>query len=227
MKKTQRTIAVLLAAALICGGGVCIRHPHAVKAAVCRIIPGKTVRYSGEDIKYADTFNDLNRKHIAAASKVGLKEIPESRKDIDRACLTRISTCRNYCVAPLSYSVPYLVGTAADELEVIGEAFRCKLENGGLPQYRIIVTSVLRTRDDVDRLRGVNENSSENSSHCYGTTFNISWSRFDKTGIGGKTMTGSDLKTVLGKVLKEERKAGRIYVKYEIRQKCFHVTCRI
>ena len=227
MKRFWKTLAVLSVAALAAGAVVYHHHPHAVKAAVCRMIPGKTVRYTGEDIRYADTFNDLNRKHLEAASISGLKEIPETRQDIDRDGLKKISTNRNYCVEPLSYSVPYLMPGAASELDSIGLAFRCKLEENGLPGYRIIVTSVLRTREDVKKLMKANVNSSANSSHCYGSTFDISWSRYDKVVIGGKNVPDSDLKAILGEILKQEKKEGRIYVKYEIRQKCFHITSRI
>lgn len=227
MKSKWKILAFLSATVIIAGGFTYHNHPHAVKAAICRMIPGKTVRYSGEDILYADTFNDLNRKHLAAAGKTGLQDIPQTRRDIDTDSLVKVSTGRSYCVDPLPHSVPYLVSGAAYELKAIGDAFREKLEAEELPSYRIIVTSVLRTKEDVENLRKINGNSSENSSHCYGTTFDISWSRFDKVSIGGKTMTDSDLKQVLGEILKAERKAGRIYVKYEIRQKCFHITSRI
>lgn len=227
MNKLLSKLTIIAAAALICGGMVYHRHPHAVKAAVCRIIPGKTVHYSGEDILYADTFNDLNRKHLSAAAKVGLKEAPESRKDIDKDLMTKISTCRDYWVDPLPHSMPYLMPGSAEELSSIGHRFREILDEEGLPSYRIIITSILRTGDDVENLQETNINASGNSAHCYGTTFDISWSRFDKVVPGGKTMTDADLKNVLGEVLKEERKLGHIYVKYEIRQKCFHITSRI
>ena len=226
MKRIWKILALLAVAMVVAGGIVYHNHPHAVKAAICRFIPGKTVRYSGEDIKFADTFNDINRKHLDAAAKIGLKEMPETRQDIDEEQLTKVTTCRNYHVEPLSYSVPYLTPVAAAELDTIGRVFREKLATKSLPEYRIVVTSILRTKEDVKKLMKTNGNASANSAHCYGSTFDISWSNFDKVKIGGKTMTSADLKTVLGEVLKDERKTGHIYVKYEIRQKCFHITCR-
>ena len=226
MKRHLRIFALAAAATLVCGCAVTVRHPHAVKEAFCRLIPGKTVRYSGEDIMFADTFNDINRKHLSAAMNNGLQEMPETRNDVDTASMARISSCERFMVDPLPYSMPYLAWNSADELATIGQAFSDHLESNGLPSYRLIVTSLLRTKEDVDRLSEVNINSSGHSAHCYGTTFDISWSRFDKTSCGGKTMKGSDLKTVLGEVLREERSAGKIYVKYEIRQKCFHITSR-
>ena len=42
------------------------------------------------------------------------------------------------------------------------------------------MTSVLRTQDDVKRLRRRNGNASANSAHFYGTTFDVSWKRFQK-----------------------------------------------
>ena len=95
---------------------------------------------------------------------------------------------------------------------------------------RIIVTSVLRTEKDVKRLRRRNTNASSNSTHAYGTTFDISWKRFQKVeDEDGRPMqdVGADtLKLVLAEVLRDLRRADRCYVKYEIKQACFHITTR-
>lgn len=39
-------------------------------------------------------------------------------------------------------------------------------------------------------------------------------------------MSQDDLKKVLGEVLRDQRKAGNIYVKHEVSQPCFHITSR-
>ena len=52
------------------------------------------------------------------------------------------------------------------------------LASKGLPFHRIVVSSVLRTRKDIERLRTQNVNASENSCHQYGTTFDINYNKY-------------------------------------------------
>lgn len=186
----------------------------------------KEYHYQGENIRYSRTFNDLNAKHMEAAGQYGIPTPPECRDEINVRGLVQIETCREYAVEPLTHSVPYLTRGAAAELKNIGELFQAKLKNAELPQYRPIVTSVLRTQEDVKKLRKVNGNASANSSHCFGTTFDLACVRFEKVGRKKGTVPEMELKTALAEVLKAEKEAGNIYVKYEVKQNCFHITCR-
>lgn len=192
----------------------------------CRDHSGETFSYQGENIRYSRTFNDMNERHLEAGREFGIQEPPETREDFNTAGLKEISSCKYYAVEPLTYSVPYLTPAAKDELEAIGRAFQDKLKAAGLPLYRPIVTSVLRTKEDVDKLRKVNINSSGNSSHCYGTTFDLACIRFDKLRKKDGEVPPADLKTALAEVLKAEKENGNVYVKYEVKQNCFHITCR-
>ena len=94
-----------------------------------------------------------------------------------------------------------------------------------------MVTSLLRTRHDVKRLRRNNGNASENSAHFYGTTFDVSWKRFEKVededGRPMQDVSADTLKLVLSEVLRDLKQAGRCYVKYELKQGCFHITTRM
>ena len=100
----------------------------------------------------------------------------------------------------------------------------------GLNPNKIIVTSVLRTQDDVKRLRRRNGNASPNSAHFYGTTFDVSWKRFqkieDEDGRPLQDVSADTLKLVLSEVLRDLRKADKCYIKYELKQGCFHITTR-
>ena len=105
------------------------------------------------------------------------------------------------------------------------------LARNGLPHYRFYVTSVLRTQEDVKYLqRSGNINSTTQSCHCYGTTFDISWKRFeqvaDKDGRPMQEVGADTLKMVLSEVLRDVRLAKRCYIKYERKQGCFHITTR-
>ncbi|MBQ2878344.1 MAG: hypothetical protein IJE42_05370, partial [Bacteroidaceae bacterium] len=84
---------------------------------------------------------------------------------------------------------------------------------------------VLRTNADVKRLKRSNVNSSSNSAHCYGTTFDISWKRF-LSEYGETTENSVKLKLILGEVLRDLKKQGSCYIKHEAKQACFHITAR-
>lgn len=180
---------------------------------------------------FGRTFGDLNSKQLAAAQAIGIAPIASrtaAEQLPDR--LTHIETCARYSVDSLTHSIPYLVPGAATLLDTIGQNFLDSLENKGLNPNKVIVTSVLRTQNDVKRLRRRNTNASANSTHAYGTTFDISWKRFEKVADpDGRPLqdVGADtLKLVLAEVLRDLRQAGKCYVKYEIRQACFHITTR-
>ena len=100
----------------------------------------------------------------------------------------------------------------------------------GLPLQQFIVTSVLRTRHDVARLQQYNGNATENSCHLYGTTFDISYTRYAPLHVPGerqgRAVRDDTLKYILSEVLNDARQQGRCYVKYERKQKCFHITVR-
>jgi hypothetical protein len=132
-----------------------------------------------------------------------------------------------YKVDDLKYSMPYLVPKAAILLSDICLNFRDSLISKKMVVYKPIVTSIMRTTDDVKDLSRRNRNASENSAHCYGTTFDITWARFEKAGSSDpQTSNNYHLKYVLGQVLNDLRECERCYVKYERKQSCFHITAR-
>lgn len=171
-------------------------------------------------------FNDSNYIHLEAAAQIGVDII----NDINDAWylkrpLVEISSCEDYYVDKLTHSYPFLVPEAADLLQEIGSRFNDSLAARGGGDYRIKVTSVMRTPATVKKLRRVNRNASDASAHQYGTTFDISYSRFICDSI---TVNRSfeDLKNLLGQILWDLRNEGRCFVKYERRQSCFHITAR-
>lgn len=204
-----------------------IKSPYHIQKSLQSWVKPDTVVYHAPKIRYAAEFNDLQPKQIRAAREFGLKECPADHKAVEsmKKELEQVRTCRYYVVEELSHSVPYLRPNSADELERIGRRFMELLEEKGLPQYRIIVTSLLRTKEDVKKLRKSNVNATSDSAHCYGTTFDIWYVKFDRISYK-QHMEPYELRKVLAEVLREERDAGRIYVKYESKQHCFHITCR-
>ena len=187
------------------------------------------VSYPGRTFDYHSKFNDLQAKQMRAAKAIGLPKPPKDRAEARqmRSQLTLVKDNENYIVDHLTHSVPYLVPAAAAELNSIGEEFADILQRNNLPHYRFYVTSVLRTQDDVTQLqKSGNVNSTTNSCHCYGTTFDLAYTRFDKVTRTSAYMHEDNLKLVLGQVLLNHQRAGKIYVKYEHKQACFHITVR-
>ncbi len=193
------------------------------------VVEDSLVWYPGRTFDYRIKFNDLQAKQHAVASQIGLQRPPQDRADAARmrSQLVEIKTNENYIVDSLTHSVPYLIPLAKKELDAIGAEWADILSRNGLPHYRFYVTSVLRTQEDVKYLqRSGNINSTTQSCHCYGTTFDLAYMRYDKVTHTHMYMHEDNLKLVLGQVLLNHQRAGKIYVKYEWKQSCFHITVR-
>ncbi len=176
-------------------------------------------------------FKDVNDTQIVAAQQFGIVPL-STRAGVDSIAsqLIKIESSRAFRVDSLTHSVPYLTPSASDLLNTIATRFQAKLQAQGLAQYQFIVTSMLRTSDDVRRLRRVNRNAVRNSCHMYGTTFDIAYNCFEKIDsvpdFEGADATHRVLLNTLGETLKELRDDGRCYVKFERGQPCYHITTR-
>lgn len=182
-----------------------------------------------EKLDYATLFNDKNSAQLKSARKYGIKSTLKNREEAKKIKkeLKEIKDCDYYAIDKLTHSIPYLTNGAEEILNMIGKNFQDSLESKGLAKYKIIVTSVLRTKDDIKRLRASgNPNATLNSAHCYATTFDITYMRFRKQSQFKKSVKPKILQNVLGEVLRDLRKQKKCHVKYEYRQKCFHITAR-
>lgn len=177
---------------------------------------------------YAQAFPDLQDVQYEAALRWGVKPVAnrqeaEARKDE----LVFVGSNPYYSIdARMNYSIPYLVPRAGDLLQKISRNFLDSLAMKGIPLHTLLVTSVLRTEEDVHRLRQTNTNASETSCHRFGTTFDISYNRFNVVGNAGNAVGNDSLKWVLSEVLRDLREQEYCYVKHEVKQGCFHITVR-
>ena len=225
--KIMRWNRIVLLAILLMVLGAC--GSDSSKNQRAEIIEDTLVSYPGRTFSYKDKFRDTQSKQEQAAKAIGLSTPPQNRQQAAkmRSQLSLIKTNENYIVDSLTHSIPYLVPKAAAELESIGKEFADILQRNNLPHYRFYVTSVLRTKDDVKYLqKSGNVNATTNSCHCYGTTFDLAYYRYDKVTRTRKYMHQDNIKLVLGQVLLNHQRAGKIYVKYEWKQACFHITVR-
>ena len=180
---------------------------------------------------YKDCFPDLNDVQLATAERLGVPPVKDRAEAArNKQNLVCIDDNPFFHVQKLHHSVPYLVPRAANLLTDIARTFLDSLATKGIPFHKIIVTSVLRTEDDVDRLRNFNQNASEQSCHRYGTTFDISYNRYITVeapdGPERRRVRNDTLKWILSEVLHDLRQQGKCYVKYEVKQGCFHITAR-
>lgn len=171
-----------------------------------------------------EVFNDSNHFQLVHARKLGITPINDlgSYYHSSRP-LVKIETNPHYKVDELKHSYPYLVPEAARLLDDIGRGFQDSLQARGAGNYRIIVTSVLRTPVTVKKLRRVNVNATSESTHQYATTFDITYTRFDPLDDRDINDYG-DLKNLLAEVLHDLRLRGRCMVKFERKTPCFHIT---
>lgn len=217
MRKLIGWLAVLMVLA-VTGSCSCGQQKEVEKKAV-------KIRHFGN---YRKVFNDLNPKHLAAAKKWGVPEV-DSREDAEkhRGKLKEIESCDLYKIDKLTHSIPYLVPRAKDMLETIAQSFQDSLASQGVGGYQIIVTSVLRSNADIRKLRRGNGNASKNSAHRFGTTIDISYARFNRIESDyPHEIPTEHLKHLLAEVLRDQRKKEKCYVKYEVKQGCFHITVR-
>lgn len=169
-------------------------------------------------------FNDSNYVHWAAAEKIGIEPLSDTRSHWQlRRPIVKVTTNPDFYLDTLIFSRPYLVPEAAAALHEIGSRFRDTLEVRGGGDYRIKVTSLLRTPQTVKRLRRRNRNAVDSSVHQLGTTFDISYAAFIADNAEHPRSV-DDLKGILAEVLKAMREEGKILVKYEVGQPCFHIT---
>ena len=181
---------------------------------------------------YEQAFPDMNDVQLASAQRHGItpQQQREELETLYSTKLEQIDSCPYYSVDKLNNSVPYLVPRARKLLAVVGRNFIDSLMHKHLPPAQVIVTSVLRTMDDVKRLQSTNVNSTANSCHFYGTTFDLSYTRYRQMSTADsqplRLVRDDTLKWVLSEVLRDLRAAGACHVKHEIKQGCFHITVK-
>ena len=194
----------------------------------CLVSRGDTYKPTpGKPSIYERSFNDMQDKQKVAALANGLAPF-KSRAEIEENYgklrftrkLVRIESNPKYVVRELSSSSPYVVPKVRDLLEDIAVRFQKKTQS----KTRFIVTSVLRTEEDVKKLRKTNVNASTNSCHCNATTIDISYVRFEEDRVKPRDLY--QLRLALAQTLHELRKEGRCYVKIERKQYCYHITVR-
>lgn len=180
-----------------------------------------------------ERYKDLNAKHLKHAKANGIKpfdsdaDVLEGVRELIRdGELERLEDSRYYVVDHLTHSHPYLTPETIELLDLIGERFHDKLKENDIEEFHYRITSVLRTKESQKRLSRSNINASSDSSHLYGTTFDISWKNLIKKGWFGKQtiVAHGPAIRLLSQTIGELKKEGKLVVVTEYKEACFHIT---
>jgi hypothetical protein len=195
-----------------------------------------------------------NARQLERARALGVPRLlPEDRLTaLERdGGLVRLGDGEFRVVRGLGHSRPLVVPGAEELLDEIGRRFHRRLAELGAPPFRYEVSSALRTAADQAALRRVNPNAAlGESTHEYGTTVDLLYSAFSAPArpiveidtsdaawaepflrryaeVAGDRVAARralELKAVLGGVLLELQREGRVMVTLERQQPVFHIT---
>ena len=195
-----------------------------------------------------------NADHVRRAQARGVGRVSgedEIRRHVEAGRLVPLADTAFYHIQKLDYSVPYVTPATAELLRELGRRFQDSLRVRGLPRYRYVISSVLRTADNQRALRRINPNATGGtSSHEFGTTLDVVYHTYvyapdpadalAPTGyaflddrLGGLRIRAYDalgmrywqeLQGLLGRVLIGLQREGRAYVLLEREQPVFHIT---
>lgn len=189
------------------------------------------VLYANEHITPTKRLNDKNDIHLLHASKNGIgpfasNEDFENKKTqlLEKNKLVLLESNEHYKIKKLTHSHPYLIPDAAEMVNEISRRFNIKIKEYNVSDYRIMLTSLLRTEETQTKLsrRNVNATRSQ-SAHLYGTTIDISYKDFYNVQKDTVEQNWHAIQA-LTKVLEEMREECKILGVRERKQSCFHLT---
>lgn len=130
-----------------------------------------------------DMRQHLNATHVATARSNGVGPVRDSghlASLVDRGALVQLPESTQWWVLrDLNYSLPYVTPGTQAALEEVGRRFHARLDEHGLPPFRLDITSVLRTSEQQSKLQRRNSNAADTtSSHEFGTTVDIAYLSF-------------------------------------------------
>lgn len=180
------------------------------------------------DYTKTDHSSKLNDKTSFYMHKVKLNGIVPCSNEHELVSnnLLFVDETKNYVVASLTSSYPYLTKKGKSLLDSIGARFNSKLINTPFKGTKFIVSSLTRTTESVNRLMKWNKNAVQNSPHLYGETFDIKYKMFHRPFAFLSKCNKKYLESVLAEVLYEMRTEKKCWVLKEKRQPCFHVVAR-
>jgi len=194
-----------------------------------------------------------NAAHVARARALGVRVASRAHRDslVAAGRLVELPDSTPYWIVRRGSSPAFVVPSVPVLLEELGRRFQERLDEMGVPPYRIEVTSSLRTAERQERLRTRNANAAAGvSSHEFGTTVDLSYAAFappaepapevlaelpselrpqmerlvDLALESVSARKSRELGAIFAQVLREAQSEGLALVIYERQQTVFHVT---
>lgn len=182
-----------------------------------------------ESITHAWQMNDDVASYWKHSRETGLPNdltyIDDIRTAYHNGEIELIEANEHYAIDTMWYSFAFAKTHVKDFIDTLAIRFQAHLKQTDLEGARFLITSLLRTKSSVARLRKHNRNAIKNSSHLHGTTFDVSYATF----MGARTYSEGEiqhLKEALAMALFDLRNEGKCWVKYELFQTCFHVVVK-
>ncbi len=224
----------LILFALIAGAGFLIipKKPNIKQesAAIHSIIECDRSLYATAGIEPLRKINDLNeiqnehaRLNGIPAYETNEEFINDSARLAKEMVLVRIKDNPLYHIKKLTHSYPYCTPETADLLNTIGITFQEKMREKNAGNYRVIVTSVLRTVEFQNQLMRRNRNASTESAHYFGTTIDITYREFYNVD-SGEPEHSYQAAEALRETMLDLREQCRLLVVRERRQPVYHFT---
>lgn len=196
----------------------------------------------------------LNEQQLERARALGARPADTSEiaalRSAGRLVPLEDSTA-HWVVRELDHSIALLTPDTRAMLVELGERFHERLDSLAVPRVRMEVTSVLRTAESQSELRESNPNAAGGrSTHEYGTTLDVAYSSFAAparvdswydaevadwleahlrrvAATMAETVAARrsrELQAILGQVLIEMQREGKVMVTLERQQPVFHAT---
>lgn len=194
-----------------------------------------------------------NDAHLGRARALGVR--PADAAELERLTgegrLVPLSDSSALYAIELSRDGRLVVPKTVALVEEVGRRFQAALAERGLPAYRPIVSSALRTAEDQAELRRTNSNAAAGTStHEFGTTVDLlyegyaaplalpagyvpaqpAWASAHADATARALLEhvaarkSRELMAILGEVLREMQAEGAVYVTLERQQPVYHIT---
>jgi hypothetical protein len=179
--------------------------------------------------EYSKKLSDKLPQYIQYSIASGIKKCSNEDElllQLDKGKLVKVKSSKYFIVEELSHSYPYLTEKSQELLIEIGKRFREKISETRLKGSRFRVTSITRTTEKLENLKGVNSNASMNSPHLYGNAFDLSYIRFSSRKWFMTNCDEKYLMEALAEVIWQLRKEKKCWATFERQQNCYHVVSR-
>jgi hypothetical protein len=194
-----------------------------------------------------------NASHVARGMAIGVRVESRELRDslVATGRLVALEDSTRHWIVRRGSSPAFVVPAVPLLLAELGRRFQDRLDEMGVPPYRIEVTSSLRTAARQERLRRTNANAAAGvSSHEFGTTVDLSYAAFappadtpadildavpeglrppmerlaDLALESVSARKSRELGAIFSRVLYEAQAEGLALVIYERQQTVYHVT---